>query len=79
MSLVLLFNYLGVRLNGPTAAERSITMSFEFTDTGENAVLELTNGSLNHSLDRLDPDADVRITLSREALNGVLGGRANPR
>ena len=74
MSLVLLFNYLGVRLNGPKAAERSITMSFEFTDTGENAVLELTNGSLNHSLDRLDPDADVRITLSREALNGVLGG-----
>jgi alkyl sulfatase BDS1-like metallo-beta-lactamase superfamily hydrolase len=74
MSLVLLFNYLGVRLNGPKAAERSITMSFEFTDTGENAVLELTNGSLNHSLDRLDPDADVRITLTRQALNGVLGG-----
>ena len=74
LSLQLLFNYLGVRLNGPKAAEHSITMSWEFTDTGEKAVLELNNGSLNHSLGRLDPDADVKIALTRSALNGVLVG-----
>jgi alkyl sulfatase BDS1-like metallo-beta-lactamase superfamily hydrolase len=48
MSLALLFNVLGVRLNGPNAAGRSLTLNLVFTDTGENAVLELRNGSLNH-------------------------------
>jgi alkyl sulfatase BDS1-like metallo-beta-lactamase superfamily hydrolase len=74
MSLALLFNYLGVRLNGPEAAGKSLTLNFVFTDTGERAVLELTNGSLNHSLDRLDPDPDVTVTLARTALDRVLGG-----
>ena len=74
MSLRLLFNYLAVRLNGPKAAGRSIVMSFIFTDTGESAVLELTNGSLNHSLERTDPDADLTLTLARSALNEVLAG-----
>jgi alkyl sulfatase BDS1-like metallo-beta-lactamase superfamily hydrolase len=74
MTLRLLFNYLAVRLNGPKAAGRSIVMSFSFTDTGESAVLELTNGSLNHSLGRTDPDADVTLTLARSALNEVLAG-----
>lgn len=75
MSLALLFNYLGVRLNGPEAANHSLTLNFVFTDTGENAVLELTNGSLNHSLDRLDPNPDVTVTLVRTALDRVLGGK----
>jgi alkyl sulfatase BDS1-like metallo-beta-lactamase superfamily hydrolase len=75
MSLALLFNYLGVRLNGPEAADHSLTLNFVFTDTGENAVLELTNGSLNHSLDRLDPDPDVTGTLARTALDRVIGGK----
>jgi alkyl sulfatase BDS1-like metallo-beta-lactamase superfamily hydrolase len=54
MSLQLLFNFLGVRLNGP------------------KAVLELRHGSLNHSLGRTDPDADVTVTLTRTALDRVL-------
>ncbi len=74
MTLALLFNYLGVRLNGPKAAEKSLTLNFVFTDTREEAVLELTNGSLNHSLDRLDPNADVTVTLARTALDRVIGG-----
>jgi hypothetical protein len=35
-----LFNYLGVRLNGPEAAGKSITLNFGLTDTGEQAVLD---------------------------------------
>lgn len=72
MSLPLLLNYLGVRLNGPRAAGKAITLNLSFTDTGETAVLELRGGALSHSLGRADPDADATATLSRETLNGVL-------
>lgn len=72
MSLQLLFNFLGVRLNGPKAADARMTLNLVFTDTGEQAVLELRNGSLNHSLGRTDPDADVTVTLARPALDRVL-------
>jgi alkyl sulfatase BDS1-like metallo-beta-lactamase superfamily hydrolase len=72
MSLQLLFNFLGVRLNGPKAADARLTFNLVFTDTGEQAVLELRHGSLNHSLGRTDPDADVTVTLTRTALDRVL-------
>lgn len=77
MSLALLFNYLGVRLNGPNAAGKEITLNFVFSDTGENAVLQLRNGSLNHSIGNTDPDAHATVTLARETLNRVVMGEAD--
>jgi alkyl sulfatase BDS1-like metallo-beta-lactamase superfamily hydrolase len=72
MTLELLFNFLGVKLNGPKAGSKKITLNFVFTDTGEKAILELVNGSLNHLLDRTAEDADATITLTRTALDRVL-------
>lgn len=43
----------------------------------EQAVLELRNGSLNHSLGRLDQSADAVVTLDRETLNRVIVGEAD--
>jgi alkyl sulfatase BDS1-like metallo-beta-lactamase superfamily hydrolase len=77
MSLSLLFNYLGVRLNGPDAADQTIVLNLEFSDTGDKAVLELRNGSLNHSLDRTVPNADATVTLTRDTLNAVIVGEAD--
>jgi alkyl sulfatase BDS1-like metallo-beta-lactamase superfamily hydrolase len=74
MTLELLFNYLGVRLNGTKAAEKQITLNLVFTDTGEKAVLELANGSLNHSLGRSAKNGDATVTLSRPSLDRVLLG-----
>ena len=45
-----------------------------FTDTGEKAMLELVNGSLNHTLDRTADAPDATITLTRTALDRVLLG-----
>jgi alkyl sulfatase BDS1-like metallo-beta-lactamase superfamily hydrolase len=77
MSLPLLLNYLAMRVNGPQAGDKQITLNFAFSDTGEKAVLELRNGSLSHSLDRTDPDADATVELTRESLNGVIMGEAD--
>jgi alkyl sulfatase BDS1-like metallo-beta-lactamase superfamily hydrolase len=77
MSLELLFNYMAMRLNGPEAAGRRITLNFVFTDSGEKAVLELRNGSLNHSLDRSDENADATVTLERKDLDAVVVGETD--
>jgi alkyl sulfatase BDS1-like metallo-beta-lactamase superfamily hydrolase len=68
----LFLDYLGIRLNGPKALGKSIAISFHFTDTGEEAVLFLSNGALNHSMGRQDPNADATLTLTRVALDNIL-------
>jgi alkyl sulfatase BDS1-like metallo-beta-lactamase superfamily hydrolase len=73
------FNFMAVRLNGPNASSTTLTLNFVFTDTRETVVLELANGSLNHSLGRTDPDADSTVTMSRKSLNRVLLGEATLR
>ena len=72
MSLDLFFDYLGVRLNGPKAAGKMVTVNFNFTDTGETAVLFLANAALNHSLDKQNANADATLSLTRAALNKVI-------
>ncbi len=74
MTLELLFDYMGVRLNGPDAAATPVVLNLDVTDTGETAVLELTNGSLNHSLGRHDADADATLTMARPVLSAVVLG-----
>jgi alkyl sulfatase BDS1-like metallo-beta-lactamase superfamily hydrolase len=72
MTLDMFFDYLGVRLNGPNAAGKKITVNFDFSDTKEKAVLFLANAALNHSPDRHDPDADATLRLTRSVLNDII-------
>jgi alkyl sulfatase BDS1-like metallo-beta-lactamase superfamily hydrolase len=72
MSLDLFFDYLGVRLNGPKAAGKKISINLNFTDTGEKEVLILNNAALNHSPNQQDPSADATLTLTRAALNNII-------
>lgn len=74
LTLPMLFNYMGVRLNGPDAGERRITVNLEFTDTDEVAWLKLENGSLSHSDGRRSPDADATVTLERSLLHRLVAG-----
>jgi alkyl sulfatase BDS1-like metallo-beta-lactamase superfamily hydrolase len=69
MTLDMFFDYLGVRLNGPKAADKKITMNFEFPDTKEKYVLSLRNGVLNHRSHIQDADADASIIINRAVLN----------
>ncbi len=76
MSLDLFFNFLGVRLNGARAGDTHVTLSFDFTDTGEQLALTLAHGALTHVLGRLAPDADATISLTRTSLDRVILGEA---
>jgi alkyl sulfatase BDS1-like metallo-beta-lactamase superfamily hydrolase len=77
MSLTLLFNYFAMRIKGPEAAGKEITLNLVFTDTGDEAVLELRSGTLNHSLDRQADAPDATVTLERKDLDAVIIGDAD--
>ncbi|MGB0119987.1 MAG: alkyl sulfatase dimerization domain-containing protein [Solirubrobacterales bacterium] len=72
LTLGMVFNLLGIRLNGPKAAGREITLNLALTDTREEAILRLANGTLSHSLERRDPSADVSVTTTRETINRIV-------
>jgi len=75
MSLDLFFDYLAMRVNGPKAADKSITLNFVFPDTKQRYVVELSNGALSHLANRQAQNADATVRLDRATLNEiVLGG-----
>ena len=72
MSVELLFDWVGMRLNGPKADGKKITLNWNFTDTNELYVMGIENGALHHMIGTQEKDADATITLTRKALNDIL-------
>jgi alkyl sulfatase BDS1-like metallo-beta-lactamase superfamily hydrolase len=75
MTIDTFLDYLGIRLNGPRAAGRRLSLNVRLTDTDEDFVLGLANGSLSHSMGRQDPDAGATLTMTRPVLTAVILGR----
>lgn len=65
LSIDNLFDYLAVRLNGPSAAGKHLVLNFVFEDTGDSYLVTLVNGVLHHAISKQDAAADVTVTLSR--------------
>ncbi|MGK2956605.1 MAG: alkyl/aryl-sulfatase [Solirubrobacterales bacterium] len=74
LTLPMIINYLGIRLNGPESAGREITLNLIVSDTREEAVLRLANGSLSHSYERRVEQSDGDVTTTREVLNEIVAG-----
>ncbi len=72
MPLDLFFDYLGVRLNGPKAADAKALLNFDFGDTGGKYLVELQNGVLNHTASRHADNADATVTLARGVLDRII-------
>jgi alkyl sulfatase BDS1-like metallo-beta-lactamase superfamily hydrolase len=73
MSVELFFDYLGVRLNGPAAAERDLTLGLRLPDVDEEWTLLVRNGTLSHRSGIADY-ADVVVTMTRPDLDEVIFG-----
>ena len=67
-----LFEYLGIRLNGPKAEGTTIVLNWEFTDNGDRFVLNLENCALTHASGRHVANADATITLDRKTFNELV-------
>ncbi len=72
LSLDLLFDLMGVRLDGEKAEGRRIVINWELSDTGERSVLTLQNSALTHLAGRRAEDADCTVTLDRTTLDRIV-------
>ena len=71
MTLDMYFDFLGIRLNGPKAAGKKLTLNWNFTDTGDQYLLELENGVLVYTKGKQAADADATLNLTRAVLDAV--------
>ena len=75
MTIPLFFDYWGIRLNAAKADGKTIILNWNFTDTGEQYALNLSNCALTYRADWQDPKADAGFTLARATLDNVTLGQ----
>jgi alkyl sulfatase BDS1-like metallo-beta-lactamase superfamily hydrolase len=75
MPLELFFDYLSIRLNGPKAEGKTIKMNLELPDTRDKYLLVVQYGVLQYHKDQQADDADVSLTMNRDTLNQIIGGK----
>jgi alkyl sulfatase BDS1-like metallo-beta-lactamase superfamily hydrolase len=73
------FDSMAVRLNGPEADGKRMTVNVRFTDIGETHVLILENAVLHHHEGKEDPTADVTIAVTHDLFLRMLTGLAGIR
>ncbi len=66
----MLFDYLAVRLNGPKAAGKNITMNVNFTDLNKEYGLTVENGVLNYAPVPV-ANANASLTLDKATLDDI--------
>lgn len=76
MSPEMLFDYLAVRLNGPAAAGKKITLNLNFTDLDKHYTLFVENGVLRYT-DKALAQADAGLTLKMSTLLDIQLGQGS--
>src|SRR5262249_11783084 len=66
----MLFDYLGVRLNGPKAAGKNITLNVKFTDLNKEYGLTVENAVLHHEPQPI-PNANANIAMTKATLDDI--------
>lgn len=70
----MMFDYLAVRLNGPKAAGKKITLNVDFTDLQKQYALTVENGVLNYATAPI-PNADANLKLTKDTMNQIQLGK----
>jgi alkyl sulfatase BDS1-like metallo-beta-lactamase superfamily hydrolase len=72
MDAELIFDYLGVRLNGLRAQGQELAINIVLPDVGQKFLLELKNSHLNNIEGVQDDNAGLTLTINRSDLLGLL-------
>lgn len=76
MTAELFFDYLSVRINRPKAADAHMVLNVDLGKDGGGAyMLELENGVPSHTAGRQADNADVSLSMNRDALNDIILGK----
>lgn len=70
----MMFDYLGVRLNGPKAGGKNIKLNVTFDDLNKDYTLVVENGVLNYEPGKV-PDANASLKLSKATMNEIQLGK----
>jgi alkyl sulfatase BDS1-like metallo-beta-lactamase superfamily hydrolase len=76
MPLDTFFDLLAIRLNGPKAADKRITVNWVFNDTNQAYAVTLENGVLNYKRERLAINPDAKVILSRSVFDAIAAKQA---
>ena len=71
MTIPMIFDLMGVQLNGPKADGKTIVLNWNFTDVGEKYALTLENSTLTYMRRQQAPKADATLTLARSSLDAI--------
>jgi alkyl sulfatase BDS1-like metallo-beta-lactamase superfamily hydrolase len=68
----MLFDLLGVQLNGPKADGKHIVINWNFTDAQQLYALTLEDSALTYMANKQVAGADASLTLTRDTLNAIM-------
>jgi alkyl sulfatase BDS1-like metallo-beta-lactamase superfamily hydrolase len=68
----MLFDLLGVLLNGPKADGKHIVINWNFTEAKKIYALTLENSALTYTANKQVADADASLILTRDSLNAII-------
>jgi alkyl sulfatase BDS1-like metallo-beta-lactamase superfamily hydrolase len=71
-----LLDYFAIRLDGPRAADHTLSISLELPDRKESYLLQIKNGVLNYFSNRKG-NVDATATLNRTVLDAILMNKLN--
>jgi alkyl sulfatase BDS1-like metallo-beta-lactamase superfamily hydrolase len=72
MTVTQTFDTIAIRIDGPRAADTTLSVLWNFTDSGERYWMELSHGVLIHHPTKRTPQADLTVTLTHAQLLGLL-------
>lgn len=71
-----LFDSMAIRVDGPRAGDRRISLHWHFTDSGDDHHLSLEHGVLTHRRGAPAGDVDATVRIARRAFDDIVLGRA---
>jgi alkyl sulfatase BDS1-like metallo-beta-lactamase superfamily hydrolase len=74
MTPEMIFDYMAIRLNGPKADGKVITLNMIFPDVHQQYIVQLKNSVLNYYANKQSATADATITLDRSTLDNLILG-----
>ncbi|GCE21888.1 alkyl/aryl-sulfatase [Dictyobacter kobayashii] len=74
MPIDMYFDFMGIRLNGPKAAGKSITENIHFSDVKKDYALQLKNSALTYTPNKKFAHPDATITLTRAIMDAITLG-----
>ena len=74
MTMEMILDFMGMKLDGPKAGGKVITMNWSLPDTHEKFAVTLKNSALTYTENKELAGADITLTMSRSSMDNILLG-----